>query len=91
MANHHTPQPIARVADDPTTRRLRELACPKGGGHEGTPSHTYCRGAFVLTAVARLAGAKAAWERAQGRGGRRRLPSWRGTWLLRTGSRRSSR
>ena len=26
MANHPTPQPVARVGDDPTIRRLRELA-----------------------------------------------------------------
>ncbi len=26
MPNHAAPQPVARVADDPTIRRLRELA-----------------------------------------------------------------
>ena len=65
MANHSTPQPIARVGDDPTTRRLRELAAQEAAATKERLATRTAAARLFSGAVARLAEAKAAWERAQ--------------------------
>ena len=65
MANRPTLQPIARVGDDPTTRRLRELAAQEAAATKERLATRTAAARLFSGAVARLAEAKAAWERAQ--------------------------
>ena len=65
MANHPTLQPIRRVGDDPTTRRLRELAAQEAAATKERLATRTAAARLFSGAVARLAEAKAAWERVQ--------------------------
>ena len=65
MANHPTLQPTARVGDDPTIRRLRELAAQEAAATKERLATRTAAARLFSGAVARLAETKAAWERAQ--------------------------
>ncbi len=65
MANRPTLQPVARVSDDPTTRRLRDLAAQEvAATKERLATRTAAERLFP-GAVARLTEAKAAWAQVQ--------------------------
>jgi hypothetical protein len=63
-------QPIARVVDDPTTRRLRELAAQEAAATKKRLAVRTSAAGLFSRAVARVAETKAAWERAQAEGRR---------------------
>ena len=65
MTNRPTLQPTARVGDDPTTRRLRELAAQEAAATKERLATRTAAARLFSGAVARLAETKAAWERAQ--------------------------
>ena len=65
MANRPTPPPATRVGDDPTTRRLRELAAQEAAATKERLATRTAAARLFSGAVARLAETKAAWERAQ--------------------------
>ena len=65
MANRPTLQPTARVDDDQTIRRLRELAAQEAAATKERLATRAAAARLFSGAVARLAGTEAAWERAQ--------------------------
>ena len=66
MANrHYTLKPHSAVSDDPTIRRLRELAAQEAAATKERLATRTAAARLFFGAVARLAEAKAAWERAQ--------------------------
>ena len=65
MANRSTHQPITRIGDDPTTRRLRELAAQEAAATKDRLATRTAAARLFSGAVARLAEAKAPWERVQ--------------------------
>ena len=65
MANHPALRPVARVGDDPTVRRLRELAAQEAAATKERLATRTAAARLFSGAVARLAETKAAWERAQ--------------------------
>jgi hypothetical protein len=65
MANQATPQPVARVADDPTIRQLRELAAQEAAATKERLATRTAAARLFSGAVARVAETKAAWEHAQ--------------------------
>ena len=65
MTNGPSAQPIAPVVDDPTTRRLRELAAQEAAATRERLAIRTAAARLFLGAVARVAETKAAWERAQ--------------------------
>ena len=65
MANHPAFRPVARVADDPTIRRLRELAAQEAAATKERLATRTAAARFFSGAGARLAETKVAWERAQ--------------------------
>ena len=65
MTNLSVLQPTARVGDDPTTRRLRELAAQEAAATKERLATRTAAARLFSGAVARVAETKAAWERAQ--------------------------
>jgi hypothetical protein len=65
MANRSTLQPVSRVGDDPTIRRLRELAAREAVATKERLATRTAAARLFSGAVAQLAETKVAWERAQ--------------------------
>jgi hypothetical protein len=65
MANHPALQPVARAGDDPTVRRLRELAAQEATATKQRLATRTTAARLFSGAVARLAESKATWERSQ--------------------------
>ena len=91
MTNRPTLQPIARVGDDPTTRRLRELAAQEAAATKERLATRTAAARLFSGAVARLAEAKAAWERAQAEAQRAQAEAGRGPPRLRHAAWRGGR
>ena len=65
MTNRPSLRSMARVGDDPTIRRLRELAAQEAAATKERLATRTAAARLFSGAVARLAAAKAAWERAE--------------------------
>ena len=65
MTNRPTSQPVARVGDDPTIRRLRELAAQEAAATKERLATRMAAARLFSGAGQRLAETTAAWERAQ--------------------------
>ena len=65
MANSSTLDHMARAGDDPTTRRLRELAAQEAAATKERLATRTAAARSFSAAVARLGDAKAAWEGVQ--------------------------